>query len=153
DRVSEVAAPMVHDRREQARVKERLIEREASLTKHMSARESRTPPVISAPQAVVAAEQSKRVMKEKQAPLFVDSAIEGSLPPISLLDVADKKPKKYSPESLEAMSRLLEIKLKEFGVEVIVESVHPGPVITRFEIQPGIGVKVSRISNLAKDLV
>jgi len=50
------------------------------------------------------------------------------------------------------MSRLLEIKLKEFGVEVIVESVHPGPVITRFEIQPAAGVKVSRISNLAKDL-
>ena len=50
------------------------------------------------------------------------------------------------------MSRLLEIKLKEFGVEVIVEGVYPGPVITRFEIQPAPGVKVSRISNLAKDL-
>ena len=62
------------------------------------------------------------------------------------------KQKSYSPESLEAMSRLLEIKLKEFGVEVSVDSVHPGPVITRFEIQPAAGVKVSRISNLAKDL-
>ncbi len=91
-------------------------------------------------------------MKEKQATLFVDPLIEGSLPPISLLDVAEKQQKQYSPESLEAMSRLLEIKLKEFGVEVTVESVHPGPVITRFEIQPAPGVKVSRISNLAKDL-
>ena len=92
------------------------------------------------------------MLKEKQAPLFVDAAVEGSLPPISILDVAEKKQKQFSPESLEAMSRLLEIKLKEFGVEVIVESVHPGPVITRFEIQPAAGVKVSRISNLAKDL-
>ena len=97
-------------------------------------------------------EQSKRVLKEKQANLFVDPLIEGSVPPLSLLDVAEKQQKQYSPESLEAMSRLLEIKLKEFGVEVIVESVHPGPVITRFEIQPAAGVKVSRISNLAKDL-
>ncbi len=146
DRVNTVAAPSV------AKVKERLIEREEALTKHMSEREKRQPPVITPPAPSKAAEPSKRVLKEKQAPLFVDSAIEGSLPPISILDRAEKKQKSFSPESLEAMSRLLEIKLKEFGVEVIVESVHPGPVITRFEIQPGIGVKVSRISNLAKDL-
>ena len=92
------------------------------------------------------------MLKEKQAPLFVDTAIEGSLPPISILDVAEKKQKQFSPESLEAMSRLLEIKLKEFGVEVTVDSIHPGPVITRYEIQPAAGVKVSRIANLAKDL-
>ncbi|MBS7660512.1 DNA translocase FtsK [Pseudomonas lalucatii] len=152
ERVSEVAAPVVHDRREQAKVKERLIEREEALSKHMSEREKRPAPVITPPAAPKAAEPSKRVLKEKQAPLFVDTAVEGSLPPISILDVAEKKQKQFSPESLEAMSRLLEIKLKEFGVEVIVESVHPGPVITRFEIQPAAGVKVSRISNLAKDL-
>ncbi|MES2821844.1 MAG: DNA translocase FtsK [Pseudomonadota bacterium] len=150
-RVSEVAAPVVHDRREQAKVKERLIEREEALTKHMSERETRTPPVIT-PLSETPPEPSKRVQKEKQAPLFVDSAVEGTLPPISILDVAEKKQKKFSPESLEAMSRLLEIKLKEFGVEVMVESVHPGPVITRFEIQLAAGVKVSRISGLAKDL-
>ncbi|MNF44608.1 DNA translocase FtsK [compost metagenome] len=152
ERVSEVVAPMVHDRREQAKVKERLLEREEALSKHMSARESRTAPVITPPAEPKAAEPSKRVQKEKQAPLFVDSAVEGTLPPISILDVAEKKQKKFSPESLEAMSRLLEIKLKEFGVEVMVESVHPGPVITRFEIQLAAGVKVSRISGLAKDL-
>jgi S-DNA-T family DNA segregation ATPase FtsK/SpoIIIE len=151
-RVSEVAAPVVSDRREQAKVKERLIEREESLTKHMTEREKRPAPVIAPPPPPKAAEPSKRVQKEKQTPLFVDTAIEGTLPPISILDVAEKKQKSFSPESLEAMSRLLEIKLKEFGVEVIVESVHPGPVITRFEIQPAAGVKVSRISNLAKDL-
>ncbi|MEX6503828.1 DNA translocase FtsK [Pseudomonas zhanjiangensis] len=152
EQVSEVAAPMVLDRREQAKVKARLLEREEALSKHMSARETHPAPIITPPAAPKAVEPSKRVLKEKQAPLFVDSAVEGTLPPISILDVAEKKQKKYSPESLEAMSRLLEIKLKEFGVEVIVESVHPGPVITRFEIQPAAGVKVSRISNLAKDL-
>ena len=150
ERVSNVAAPL--DRREQAKVKERLIEREASLSKHMSERENRPAPVITPPAPPKAAEQSKRVLKEKQAPLFTDSAVEGSLPPISILDVAEKVQKKFSPESLEAMSRLLEIKLKEFGVEVMVESVHPGPVITRFEIQLAPGIKVSRISGLAKDL-
>ncbi|MHA6493057.1 DNA translocase FtsK [Pseudomonas borbori] len=152
ERVTEVSAPIVLDRREQAKVKERLIEREDALNKHMSERANRPAPVITPPAPAKAAEPSKRVFKEKQVTLFEDSALAGSLPPISLLDVAEKIQKKYSPESLEAMSRLLEIKLKEFGVEVIVESVHPGPVITRFEIQPAAGVKVSRISNLAKDL-
>ena len=152
ERVSEVSAPIVLDRREQAKVKERLIEREESLNKHMSERVNRSAPVITPPVAPKAPEPSKRVLKEKQVNLFEDSALAGSLPPISILDVAEKVQKKYSPEYLEAMSRLLEIKLKEFGVEVIVESVHPGPVITRFEIQPAAGVKVSRISGLAKDL-
>ncbi|HSC84765.1 MAG TPA: DNA translocase FtsK [Pseudomonas sp.] len=152
ERVSEVAAPVVHDRREQAKVKERMLAREESLSKHMSERETRTAPVIAPPPAPKAAEPSKRVLKEKQVQLFEDSAVAGTLPPISILDVAEKKQKQYSPESLEAMSRLLEIKLKEFGVEVMVESVHPGPVITRFEIQLAAGVKVSRISGLAKDL-
>jgi len=152
ERVSEVSAPIVLDRREQAKVKERLIEREESLNKHMSERVNRPAPVITPQAAPKAPEPSKRVLKEKQVNLFEDSALAGSLPPISILDVAEKVQKKYSPEYLEAMSRLLEIKLKEFGVEVIVESVHPGPVITRFEIQPAAGVKVSRISGLAKDL-
>lgn len=152
ERVSEVAAPILSDRREQTKVKERLIAREESLSKHMSEREVRQAPVITPPPPPKPAEPSKRVLKEKQVPLFEDPAVAGTLPPISLLDVAEKKQKSFSPESLEAMSRLLEIKLKEFGVEVVVESVHPGPVITRFEIQPGVGVKVSRISNLAKDL-
>jgi S-DNA-T family DNA segregation ATPase FtsK/SpoIIIE len=78
--------------------------------------------------------------------------VEGTLPPISILDPAEKKQLNYSPESLAAVGHLLEIKLKEFGVEVSVDSIHPGPVITRYEIQPAAGVKVSRISNLAKDL-
>ncbi|WP_339467423.1 DNA translocase FtsK [Pseudomonas sp. EL_65y_Pfl1_R83] len=150
-RVNEVVAPSTPDRREQAKVKERLIEREQALSKHMSDREKQVPPVI-APAPPKAPEPSARVQKEKQAPLFVDSAVEGTLPPISILDPAEKKQLNYSPESLAAVGHLLEIKLKEFGVEVAVDSIHPGPVITRYEIQPAAGVKVSRISNLAKDL-
>ncbi|WLG94018.1 DNA translocase FtsK [Pseudomonas sp. FP198] len=151
DRVHDVVAPTVPDKREQAKVKERLIEREQALSKHMSEREKQVPPVITMAPAKPP-EQSKRVQKEKQAPLFVDSAVEGTLPPISILDPAEKKQLNYSPESLAAVGHLLEIKLKEFGVEVSVDSIHPGPVITRYEIQPAAGVKVSRIANLAKDL-
>ncbi|WP_397452484.1 DNA translocase FtsK [Pseudomonas sp. NA-150] len=151
NRVNEVVAPVAPDRREQAKAKERLIEREESLSKHMIEREKHVPAVI-APAPIKAPEPSKRVQKEKQVQLFVDSAVEGTLPPISILDPAEKKQLNYSPESLAAVGHLLEIKLKEFGVEVTVDSIHPGPVITRYEIQPAAGVKVSRISNLAKDL-
>ncbi|WDY59798.1 DNA translocase FtsK 4TM domain-containing protein [Pseudomonas sp. PSKL.D1] len=115
-------------------------------------REQPAAPVIIPPAAPKAPEPSKRVMKEKQTPLFVDSAVEGTLPCISILDPAEQKKIEYSPESLAGVGQLLEVKLKEFGVEVAVDSIHPGPVITRYEIQPAAGVKVSRIANLAKDL-
>ncbi len=151
DQVHEVVAPVVADRREQAKAKERIIERDQALSKHVAQREQQPAPVIM-PAPAKAPEPSKRVQKEKQAPLFVDSAVEGTLPPISILDPAEKKQVNYSPESLAGVGHLLEIKLKEFGVEVSVDSIHPGPVITRYEIQPAAGVKVSRIANLAKDL-
>lgn len=151
EQVHDVVAPVVPDRREQLKAKERIIERDTALSKHVAEREQHVPPVIM-PAPVKAPEPSKRVQKEKQAPLFVDSAIEGTLPPISILDPAEKKKVNYSPESLAGVGHLLEIKLKEFGVEVSVDSIHPGPVITRYEIQPAAGVKVSRIANLAKDL-
>ncbi|MHA6194259.1 DNA translocase FtsK [Pseudomonas wadenswilerensis] len=149
--VNEVVAPVVPDRREQAKARERIIERDQALARHVAEREEKTPPVIM-PAPAKAPEPSKRVQKEKQAPLFVDSAVEGTLPPISILDPAEQKKVNYSPESLAGVGQLLEIKLKEFGVEVSVDSIHPGPVITRYEIQPAAGVKVSRIANLAKDL-
>ncbi len=151
EQVNDVVAPTVPDRREQVKARERIIERDQALTKHVAEREQKAPPVIM-PAAAPAPEPSKRVQKEKQAPLFVDSAVEGTLPPISILDPAEKKQVNRSPESLAAVGHLLEIKLKEFGVEVSVDSIHPGPVITRYEIQPAAGVKVSRIANLAKDL-
>ncbi len=153
EQVDEVVAPVVADKREQVKARERIIERDEALTKHIAQREQQPAPVINLPTpAVKAPEPSKRVMKEKQAPLFVDSAVEGTLPSISILDPAEQKKVEYSPESLAAVGHLLEIKLKEFGVEVSVDSIHPGPVITRYEIQPAAGVKVSRIANLAKDL-
>jgi S-DNA-T family DNA segregation ATPase FtsK/SpoIIIE len=90
-------------------------------------------------------ETSARAEKERQP-----SA--GELPPLSLLDDPPEQKKGYSEESLEAMSRLVELKLKDFGIDVEVVKVSPGPIITRFELDPAPGVKVSQISNLAKDL-
>ncbi|MGO1501715.1 MAG: DNA translocase FtsK [Marinobacter sp.] len=89
--------------------------------------------------------------KNSQPSLLED--IETPIPPISLLDPPEEhKESGYSEEALEHMSRLLEEKLGDFGVSVEVVEVNPGPVITRFEIKPAAGVKVSKISNLAKDL-
>ncbi|WP_299727058.1 DNA translocase FtsK [uncultured Endozoicomonas sp.] len=76
----------------------------------------------------------------------------GRLPTADLLDVARPSGKAMSPESLDQMSRLLELKLKDFNVDVEVVAVLPGPVITRFEIQPAPGTKASKISGLASDL-
>ena len=96
-------------------------------------------------------EPSIRLEKERQVPLF-SSATNGDLPPLSLLDQPEPTKNNVSHASLEAMSRQVELKLQDFGIEVQVAEVHPGPVITRYELQPAPGVKVSQISNLAKDL-
>ncbi|MFP4080736.1 MAG: DNA translocase FtsK, partial [Ectothiorhodospira sp.] len=76
----------------------------------------------------------------------------GTPPPVQLLDEPRPQEGGFSEEDLESMSRLVEEKLRDFGVQVEVVEVHPGPVITRFELQPAPGVKVSRISGLSKDL-
>jgi S-DNA-T family DNA segregation ATPase FtsK/SpoIIIE len=110
---------------------------------------SRPPPKIEPVTQKV--EKSERVEKEKQVPLF-ERPTSKELPQLSLLD--DPPPHKpgYSPEALEAMSRLVELKLKDFGVDAEVVEVHPGPVITRFELSLAPGVKVAAITNLSKDL-
>ncbi|MDR9452801.1 MAG: DNA translocase FtsK 4TM domain-containing protein [Wenzhouxiangella sp.] len=77
---------------------------------------------------------------------------EGGVPPLELLDEPAERQVGYSEETLKAMSRQVELKLSDFGVEVEVVEVHPGPVITRFELQPAPGVKGAQISNLATDL-
>ena len=105
----------------------------------------RIEPVMTPPQP------SKRAEKERQVALF-ETPPAGELPPLALLDEPPEQSQGYSKESLEAMSRLVELKLRDFGVEVEVVSVHPGPVVTRFELSPAAGVKSSQISNLAKDL-
>lgn len=113
--------------------------------------EERVAPVITPMEAP--AKKSDRVQKEKQRSLFDSMPVTGELPSLALLDAPDHSKKTgYSPEALEGLSRLLEIKLKEFNVDATVVAVHPGPVITRFEIQPAAGVKVARITNIAKDL-
>jgi len=98
-----------------------------------------------------ALEPGVRAERERQVPLFEPPA-DGELPPLSLLDDPPPQQKGYSDESLEGMSRLVELKLKDFGVDVEVRSVSPGPIITRFELDPAPGVKVSQISSLAKDI-
>lgn len=97
-------------------------------------------------------QQSERQERERQQPLF-DAPVTGTLPPLELLDAADHTHRKgFSAEALAALSKLLEHRLQDFGVTAEVVEVFPGPVITRFEIQPGTGVKVSKITNLAKDI-
>ena len=95
--------------------------------------------------------QSSRVSREKQQNLFKDLPLE-PLPPLNLLDDPGDQQAGYSKDVLEALSRQVELKLADFGVQVDVVAVHPGPVITRFELQPAAGVKSAQISNLAKDL-
>ena len=96
-------------------------------------------------------ETGMRTERERQVQLFEPPAL-SELPALSLLDDAPEREGGYSDEALEAMSRLVELKLGDFGIEARVVAVHPGPVVTRFEIRPAAGVKVSQISNLAKDL-
>lgn len=94
---------------------------------------------------------SKRADRERQVPLFANTG-KPVLPKLSLLDEAEPHLERLSDEALKAISQTLEMKLADFGIKVEVVAVHPGPVITRFEIQPAAGVKVSQITNLAKDL-
>ncbi len=96
-------------------------------------------------------EKSLRAQKDRQVPMF-DAVPEGSLPPLSLLDDPPESKPGYSREALEGMSRMLELKLADFGVEVTVVEVHPGPVVTRFELDLAPGVKASKISNLSTDI-
>lgn len=137
--------------RERAEIRKSAEHRREALEKHVEKKQQRPAPVIEAP-APPKKEESKRVARERQGNLFKVGAVDG-LPALHLLDEQEKDHSKgYSAEDLEAMSRLLELKLKDYGVEAEVVAVFPGPVITRFEIQPAPGVKVSRISGLAKDL-
>jgi S-DNA-T family DNA segregation ATPase FtsK/SpoIIIE len=99
----------------------------------------------------VSARAERERERDRQVPLFEPPA-STELPALSLLDDPPPKIGGYSAEALEAMSRLVEIKLNDFGVEAEVVAVHPGPVVTRFELKPAPGVKSSQISNLAKDL-
>ncbi len=108
-------------------------------------------PVMIVPPVVTPA-KSERVERERQAPLFTDLPGDSTLPAISLLDAAQQSQEAIPADTLEFTSRLIEKKLKDFGVEVGVVAAYPGPVVTRYEIEPATGVKGSQIVGLAKDL-
>lgn len=136
--------------RDQAAGRESRVAREAVVREVQKKAATRTPPRIETAAPAVP-EPSVRVEKEKQVPLFAKPAAR-DLPELKLLDDPPPREKTYSPEALDAISRLVEIKLKDFGIDVEVVAVLPGPVITRFELKPAPGVKVIQISALAKDL-
>ncbi|MCR8959147.1 DNA translocase FtsK 4TM domain-containing protein [Variovorax sp. S2] len=109
-----------------------------------------SPPVQIEP-AMTEVPRSDRVVKERQKPLFKELP-DSKLPQVDLLDAAQARQETVSPDTLEMTSRMIEKKLKDFGVEVRVVLASPGPVITRYEIEPATGVKGSQIVGLAKDL-
>jgi S-DNA-T family DNA segregation ATPase FtsK/SpoIIIE len=134
-----------------ARRREKAVEaRKLVITEHVEKTRKRQPPKIKSLNTPI--EKSDRIERERQQTLF-EAPATGDLPRLELLDEQVKDPDRgYSKEALEGLSKLLELKLLDFGVSAEVVAVYPGPVVTRFEIQPAAGVKVSRISNLAKDL-
>lgn len=134
----------------QKSVKESVVKRQEALKQDKVKRETRSPVKIE-PKVHQPTTPPKVAAKAKQKPLF-DDIPTGPMPVMELLDEPEPPKNHFSEEALEAMSRLVELKLKDFGVEAQVMEVHPGPVITRFEIELAPGVKVSKISNLAKDL-
>jgi S-DNA-T family DNA segregation ATPase FtsK/SpoIIIE len=101
---------------------------------------------------VIEVPKSARVAKERQKTLFTDAATDSRLPQVDLLDDPLIRQDTVAPETLEMTSRMIEKKLKDFGVEVRVVAASPGPGITRYEIEPATGVKGSQVLNLAKDL-
>ncbi|HRD95062.1 MAG TPA: DNA translocase FtsK 4TM domain-containing protein [Rubrivivax sp.] len=126
-------------------------EREHVVEEQRQEAEEHVPLVIAQPVAEIP--PSQRVAKERQKPLFAELA-DTKLPQVDLLDGVSgvNRQEAVTPESLEMTSRLIEKKLKDFGVEVRVVAASPGPVITRYEIEPATGVKGSQIVGLARDL-
>ncbi|WP_223807317.1 DNA translocase FtsK [Montanilutibacter psychrotolerans] len=115
-------------------------------------RAKREPVRIEAPPpAAVVMEKSERAKREQQIPLFHVGDGSG-IPPLALLDDPRPQPTGHSPETLETLSRQIEFKLKDFRIDAQVVGAYPGPVITRFELEPAPGIKVSQISSLDKDI-
>ena len=157
-RLGEWISKLIESRRENREIahdlavgKKAAKEREAILIdERIEVEEHRPVPVVIEP-TFADIPKSERVIKERQKPLFKDMP-DSKLPQIDLLDGALSKQEGVAPETLEMTSRLIEKKLKDFGVEVRVVAAAPGPVITRYEIEPATGVKGSQVVGLAKDL-
>ncbi len=160
--VAERIGANLHARLESSRKKRELVqdlalgqqaarEREEVLSEErLDSQEHHPAPVLLEP-VVRDVPKSERVAKERQKPLFAEM-LDSRLPQVDLLDGAHIRQETVSTETLDMTSRLIEKKLKDFGVEVWVILALPGPVITRYEIEPAIGVKGSQIVGLAKDL-
>ncbi|MGB4118005.1 MAG: DNA translocase FtsK 4TM domain-containing protein [Polaromonas sp.] len=157
-RLGEWISNLIESRREKREIAEDLAvgkkaakEREDILIDERIEIEEHHPvPVLIEP-TFVDIPKSERVIKERQKPLFKDMP-DSKLPQVDLLDGAPSKQEGVAPETLEMTSRLIEKKLKDFGVEVRVVAAAPGPVITRYEIEPATGVKGAQVVGLAKDL-
>ena len=138
------------DRRKDRRLGEIAREERGFVVEAERKREEDHPPLRIEP-SIVEIRKSERAQKEKQAPLF-DDLPDTPLPPLKLLDEAKHDGEQVTAETLEFTSRLIEKKLSDFGVAVKVLAAYPGPVITRYEVEPAVGVKGSQIVNLVKDL-
>jgi DNA segregation ATPase FtsK/SpoIIIE, S-DNA-T family len=125
------------------------VREETVVVKRRILTEDPEPLRIEPPQPV---ERSERAQRERQKPLFSDLPPDTQLPPLSLLDAPPVSKDSIAPDTLEYTSRLIEKKLSDFGVSANVVAAYPGPVITRYEIEPAIGIKGSMIVNLSKDL-
>ena len=134
---------------EWSRTRALRTEREEVRKVESERRAKREPVKISTPPVTV--EKSERAEREQQIPLF-NAGGTGEIPPLSLLDDPKPQIKGYSEETLETLSRQIEFKLKDFRIDVQVVGAYPGPVVTRFEMEPAPGVKGSQISSLDKDI-
>ncbi|SEL06798.1 DNA translocase FtsK [Pseudoxanthomonas sp. GM95] len=130
-----------------------LREQREEVRKVDAVKQAKREPVKIEPPAAPVVEKSERAKRETQIPLFHGTgATADGLPPLALLDDPKPQAKGYSEETLETLSRQIEFKLKDFRIDVQVVGAYPGPVITRFELEPAPGVKVSQISSLDKDI-
>jgi len=145
-----VAALGAWERRRDRKLGSRAREQREAVVESEKRREEEHPPLRIEP-ALAEIKKSERAQKEKQAPLF-EHLPDTPLPPLKLLDEAAAGGEAIAAETLEFTSRLIEKKLSDFGVTVKVLAAYPGPVITRYEIEPAVGVKGSQIVNLVKDL-
>ncbi|HQD49393.1 DNA translocase FtsK 4TM domain-containing protein, partial [Ottowia sp.] len=158
ERIGASLYALVESRRERREIAQDLAlgkqaarEREEVVHHEREVIDDQPPPAVLIEPAVVSVPKSERVAKEKQKPLFAELP-DSKLPQVDLLDGAPPHQDSVAPETLDMTSRLIEKKLKDFGVEVRVVAAAPGPVITRYEIEPATGVKGSQVVNLAKDL-
>lgn len=146
----------VHERWQDKRIgKEVAQQREAVVEKEKRRVEHQEPVIIEPPAPVevpISPKAERRIEREKQASLFPEVILGGQLPPFHLLDPIPTQTEVVAADTLEFTSRLIERKLADFGVQVKVLAALPGPVITRYEIEPAIGVKGAQIVNLARDL-